>query len=548
MTEGSISGKMIRFAVPVFIGNLFQQLYNTADALIVGNFVGNDALAAVSATGNLVFLLISFFGGVSMGAGVVTSRYFGARDEKKMRLSIHTTVAFNLVVGLVLTAAGTTLTPWLLRLMGTPEDVMDLSVTYIRVFFAGSMGLVMYNSLCGIMRAVGDSRSPLVYLIISSALNVVLDLLFVAVFSLGVTGAALATILAQFISAILCAVKLLRTHDSHRIVIREIGFDREMTVLIVRYGLPTGLQNSVIAIANVVVQSNINAFGTMAVSGCGAYSKIEGFAFLPITSFQMALTTFVGQNLGAGEYDRAKKGARFGILCSIAAAELIGVAIYLSAPYLIGAFTKEPEAIAFGVRKAQICSVFFFLLAASHCLSAVLRGAGKASIPMLAMLIFWCVVRVAFIAVAMPYFRSIDVVNWVYPLTWLLSTIFLIVYYVRADWLHSFDKAYIQFVEKERTQYGDRSRGHRFCGYQGLPRGSVYPRRAQRRQRTVCARRRGAQCGGGYRQCGAASGFRQHGRRHRRGRRGGTQAAQSPGQHRLHRHHAGRHGPVAGRV
>ena len=223
MTEGSISGKMIRFAVPVFIGNLFQQLYNTADALIVGNFVGNDALAAVSATGNLVFLLISFFGGVSMGAGVVTSRYFGARDEKKMRLSIHTTVAFNLVVGLVLTAAGTTLTPWLLRLMGTPEDVMDLSVTYIRVFFAGSMGLVMYNSLCGIMRAVGDSRSPLVYLIISSALNVVLDLLFVAVFSLGVTGAALATILAQFISAILCAVKLLRTHDSHRIVIREIG-------------------------------------------------------------------------------------------------------------------------------------------------------------------------------------------------------------------------------------------------------------------------------------------------------------------------------------
>ena len=330
MTEGSISGKMIRFAVPVFIGNLFQQLYNTADALIVGNFVGNDALAAVSATGNLVFLLISFFGGVSMGAGVVTSRYFGARDEKKMRLSIHTTVAFNLVVGLVLTAAGTTLTPWLLRLMGTPGDVMDLSVTYIRVFFAGSMGLVMYNSLCGIMRAVGDSRSPLVYLIISSALNVVLDLLFVAVFSLGVTGAALATILAQFISAILCAVKLLRTHDSHRIVIREIGFDREMTVLIVRYGLPTGLQNSVIAIANVVVQSNINAFGTMAVSGCGAYSKIEGFAFLPITSFQMALTTFVGQNLGASEYDRAKKGARFGILCSIAAAELIGVAIYLS--------------------------------------------------------------------------------------------------------------------------------------------------------------------------------------------------------------------------
>ena len=440
MTEGSISGKMLRFALPVFIGNLFQQLYNIADALIVGNFVGNDALAAVSATGNLVFLLISFFAGVSMGAGVVISRYFGARDEEKMRLAIHTSVAFNLATGLALTVAGTTLTPWLLRLMGTPADVMALSVTYIRIFFAGSLGLVMYNSFCGIMRAVGDSKNPLVYLVISSLLNVTLDLLFVAGLKMGVMGAALATILAQFLSALLCLKKLLCTPESHRIALREIGFDREMTGLIVRYGLPTGLQNSVIAIANVVVQSNINAFGTMAVSGCGAYAKIEGFAFLPITSFQMALTTFVGQNLGAGEYDRARKGARFGIWCSIAAAELIGVAIYLSAPYLLGAFTAEPEAIAFGVQKAQICSVFFFLLAASHCLSAVLRGAGKASIPMLAMLIFWCVVRVAFIAVAMPHFRSINVVNWVYPLTWLLSTIFLIVYYVRADWLHSFEK------------------------------------------------------------------------------------------------------------
>lgn len=440
MTEGSISGKMLRFALPVFIGNLFQQLYNIADALIVGNFVGNDALAAVSATGNLVFLLISFFAGVSMGAGVVISRYFGARDEKKMHLAIHTSVAFNLATGLALTIAGTTLTPWLLRLMGTPADVMALSVTYIRIFFAGSLGLVMYNSFCGIMRAVGDSRNPLVYLVISSLLNVALDLLFVAGLKMGVTGAALATILAQFLSALLCLRKLMLTSESHRLVLREIGFDREMIGLIVRYGLPTGLQNSVIAIANVVVQSNINAFGTMAVSGCGAYSKIEGFAFLPITSFQMALTTFVGQNLGAGEYDRARKGARFGIWCSIAAAELIGIAIYLSAPHLLGAFTAEPEAIAYGVQKAHICSVFFFLLAASHCLSAVLRGAGKASIPMLAMLIFWCVVRVAFIAVAMPHFRSIDVVNWVYPLTWLLSTIFLIVYYVRADWLHSFER------------------------------------------------------------------------------------------------------------
>ena len=438
MTEGSISGKMIRFAAPVFIGNLFQQLYNVADALIVGNFVGNDALAAVSATGNLVFLLISFFVGVSIGAGVVISRYFGAREEEKMRLAIHTAVSFNLVTAALLTLAGTTLTPWLLRLMGTPEDVMELSVDYIRIFFAGSIGMVMYNSLCGIMRAVGDSRTPLYFLVISSLLNVVLDLFFVAVLSLSVVGAALATILSQLFSALLCAVRLMRTHDSHRLVLRELGFDREMLRLIVRYGLPTGMQNSVIAIANVVVQSHVNSFGTMAVAGCGAYSKIEGFAFLPITSFQMA--TFVGQNLGAREHDRARKGARFGILCSLVAAELVGMAIYFAAPYLLGAFTSEPEAIAFGVGRAKICSVFFFLLAASHCLSAVLRGAGKANIPMLAMLIFWCVVRVGFLSIAMPIRHSIDVVNWVYPLTWFLSTIFLIVYYFRADWIHSFEK------------------------------------------------------------------------------------------------------------
>ena len=214
-----------------------------------------------------------------------------------------------------------------------------------------------------------------------------------------------------------------------------------MMKLIVRYGLPSGLQNSVIAIANVVVQSNINVFGTMAVAGCGAYSKIEGFAFLPITSFTIAITTFVGQNLGAKEYERAKKGARFGILCSIAAAELIGVVIYFTAPKLIGFFTSEPEAIAYGVQKCRVCVLFFFLLALSHCLAAVLRGAGKAVIPMAAMLICWCLIRVSILEIAVPIYRSIAVVNWVYPITWCLSAIFLLVYYFRADWVHAFERS-----------------------------------------------------------------------------------------------------------
>ena len=230
------------------------------------------------------------------------------------------------------------------------------------------------------------------------------------------------------------------TEAEYGVELKKIRFHWPTLKLIVRYGLPSGIQNSVIAIANVVVQANINEFGTMAVAGCGAYSKVEGFAFLPITSFTISLTTFVGQNLGAKEYDRAKKGARFGLWCAIFSAELIGVLLYAAAPAVIGAFTREPEAIAFGVDKGRICSVFFCLLAASHGLAAVLRGAGKAVIPMISMLAFWCVIRVSFLHFMVPIYYSIDTVNWVYPLTWALSTVFLGIYYWRADWLHSFEK------------------------------------------------------------------------------------------------------------
>ncbi len=440
MTEGPIASQLVRFALPLFIGNLFQQLYNTADALIVGNLIGSEALAAVSATGTLVFLLVSFFGGIAAGAGVVIARYFGAREPGKVQSAIHTVLAFDLTTGLILTLLGTTLTPWLLRLMGTPADVMARSVLYIRIFFAGSLGLVLYNSCRGIMQALGDSAHPLYYLIFSSMTNVVLDVLFIAVFHMDVDGAALATILSQFLSVILCLRRLMRGDEETRVRLRKIGYDWEMIKLIVRYGLPSGLQNSVIALANVVVQANINAFGTMAVAGNGAYAKIEGFAFLPITAFTIALTTFVGQNLGAREFERAKKGARFGVGSAIVLAELIGVLIYLGAPWLIRAFTPEPEAIAYGVMKARTCALFYCLLAASHGLSSVLRGAGKAVIPMISMLSFWCVVRVTILHFAVPVYQSIAVVNWVYPITWALSTVFLFVYYVRADWLHSFER------------------------------------------------------------------------------------------------------------
>ena len=430
MTEGSIPDKIVRFAVPLFLGNLFQQLYNTADALIVGNLLGDRSLAAVTSTGTLVFLLVGFFAGIFMGAGVVISRYFGSRETEKMRKAVHNAILFALLSGTALTLIGTTLTPIILGWMGTPAEVMPQSVTYIRIYFAGSLGLSLYNACMGIMQAVGDSRHPLYYLIISSVTNVCLDLLFIGVFGMGVDGAALATILAQFLSAGLCLRRLFRTKEDHRLVLR----------LILRYGLPSGFQNSVIGFANVVVQSNINAFGELAMSGCGAYAKVEGFAFLPITSFTSAITTFVGQNLGAEEFDRAKKGARFGILCSLLIAEGIGVITYVFSPVFIGAFCDSQAAIAFGVDKAHICALFFCLLAATHCLSAVLRGAGRAMVPMVVMLSVWCVLRVSILWIAVPITQSINTVNWVYPITWSISTVVLLIYYHKSDWLHSFQR------------------------------------------------------------------------------------------------------------
>lgn len=309
MTEGPIAKQLVSFAIPLFLGFLFQQLYNTADALIVGNLLGNSALAAVTGTGTLIFLLVGFFGGISMGAGVVVSRFFGSREVEKMRAAIHTNIAFGMAAGVFLTVVGMLFTPQILQWMGTPEDVMPQSVSYIRTYFAGSIGLVMYNQCRGVMQAVGDSRHPLYYLIISSITNVVLDILLIAVFKMDVDGAALATIISQFVSVFLCMGRLMNPVSGEcQVKWREVRFDPEMTRMILSYGLPSGLQNSVIALANVVVQSNINSFGEMAMSGCGAYAKVEGFAFLPITSFTSAITTFVGQNLGRGRAEAHPAG------------------------------------------------------------------------------------------------------------------------------------------------------------------------------------------------------------------------------------------------
>lgn len=439
MTQGPIWKKITLFAFPLFLGNLFQQLYNTVDSLIVGNFLGSGPLAAVSSSGSLIFMLIGFLNGIAIGAGVVIARYFGAKDEKNMQVAIHTTVAFGLAASLLMTLLGVGLSPQILRWMGTPENVMADSVTYLQTYFWGSLGFVMYNIFVGILQAVGDSRHPLYYLITSSLVNIVLDLLFIGAFHAGVGGAALATVISQLVSAALCFSRLTRTRENYRLCLRKIRFHGKMLGQIIRFGLPSGLQNSVIAFANVIVQTNINFFGEMAMAGCGAYAKIEGFGFLPITSFSMALTTFISQNLGAREYDRAKKGAFFGITAAVVIAEAIGAVVFIFARPLIAAFDTTPQVVLLGVEKARTSALFFFLLAYSHAVSAVLRGAGRAAVPMTIMMVFWCVVRVTFLAVMVPLTHSIQVIYWVYPLTWALSSAAFLWYYKKAGWLHALD-------------------------------------------------------------------------------------------------------------
>ena len=440
MTEGSISRKIILFAIPLFLGNLFQQLYNTADSLIVGNYLGSNALAAVSSSGNLIFLMVGFINGIAMGAGVVIARYYGAKDRGNLEKAIHTTVAFGIAAGIALTVIGMLLAPKILVLMGTPKEVLPEYITYFRTYFAGSIGVIMYNIFVGILQSVGDSRHPLIYLIISSCINVVLDIFFISGLGMGVGAAALATAISQFISAFLCLIHLLRAKEEYRLQLNKIRFDSQMLWQIIQNGVPSGFQNSVIAIANVFVQTNINAFGKMAMAGCGSYSKIEGFAFLPVTCFTMALTTFVSQNLGAKQYDRAKKGARFGVLCSIIIAELIGVVIYTAAPVLIAAFNSEPDVVHYGVMQSRTIALFYFLLAFSHCIAAVLRGSGNASVPMIVMLCVWCLFRVSYITVTVHFIPDIRVIFWAYPLTWSISSVIFLALFLRGKWVYGFEK------------------------------------------------------------------------------------------------------------
>lgn len=424
MTVGSPWKLIAGFALPVLLSQIFQQLYNTADSLIVGRFLGDEALAAVSSSGPLIFLMTSFFEGLTLGAGVAISRYFGAGDDARVERS-HPRKYFR--------EPSERHFPHHLRRSADayhpsldghrPRGPAGRPISYFRYYFTGVLAVMLYNACKSVMNALGDSKRPLYYLLLSSAVNIALDILFIGGFGWGVWSAAVATVISQAISMILCLIQLSRKTAKYRLRLSHLRADREMIGLILRYGLPSGVQNSVIGLANVVVQTNINSFGKIAMAAYGTYSKLEGFAFLPITSFTMALTTYTSQNLGAQKYDRAKTGARFGIVSALLLAELIGIAMYLTMPQLASLFSRTPEVIALATRQARVITLFYCLLAYSHAVASVCRGAGKAFVPMLVMLAVWCVLRITYISLIMRYSHEIRFIYYAYPITWSISSV-----------------------------------------------------------------------------------------------------------------------------
>ena len=434
MIEGTIWKQLLLFSVPLLLGNLFQQMYNAVDSIVVGNYIGAQALAAVGSSAPVINLLVSLFMGVSVGAGVIISRYFGARNIQDLQDSIHTSLAFSILAGIIMTIVGILLSPLILQWIGTPQDVMLNSVLYLRIYFCGILSVLVYNMGSGILRAVGDSKNPLYFLIISSVTNIILDLLFVVVFKMEIAGVGWATMISQTISAILTVLLLLKTKQEYKVTIKKIRFHKERLLEIIRLGLPRGIQNGVVSFSNVIVQSNINAFGSVAMAGCGAYTKIDGFAILPVMSFSMALTTFTGQNMGANKLERVHKGAKTGILMSVATTVVISILLEIFGPQILSIFTDNNQVIHYGLYMLHILAPCYIFLAISHAFSGIIRGAGITTIPMIVMISCWCVLRMAWILTSVPIFHDIGVVFMGWPITWFASALWLFLYYKKGSW------------------------------------------------------------------------------------------------------------------
>lgn len=435
MTEGNIWKLLIIFSIPLILGNLLQQMYNTADSIIVGNFVGSNGLAAVGSGTALINLIIAFSQGAAVGAGVIVSQNLGARDKEKTKLAVHTAMCIAIILGVILSAIGVILSRDLLIWMKTPKSVLKDSVLYLQIYCGGLIFNVIYNMATGILNAAGNSKRPLIYLAIASVTNIILDLVFIKALKWGVKGAAIATDISQALSCVLAVGYLLRVNSDYKLIVKELKIHGNTAKQIIRVGLPTAIQNMVISFSNVLVQSSVNSYGATAMAGYAAYLKIDGFNILPVLSISMAVTTFTGQNVGAKKPDRIKKGMWTALIMGVVYTVIIGVVILLTSHTVLGLFTKDNEVITYGQLAMKYFCPFYFLLGILNILAGTVRGAGKGVPPMLILLFSMCIFRILWIKIALPFYSTIDGVFILYPISWFVGMVLMIIYTKFGKWL-----------------------------------------------------------------------------------------------------------------
>ena len=433
MTEGNITRHIISFALPLLIGNLFQQLYNTVDTWVVGNYVSNEAYSAVGTVGPIINMLIGFFLGLSSGAGVVISQYYGARQHDKVQETVHTAILMTMIIGVVFTAIGIVMIPLMLKLINMPATVIGEATTYLSIYFAGLLGLMLYNIGAGILRAVGDSQRPFYFLVVCAVLNTILDLVFVLVFDMGVAGVALATILSQAISAILILITLIRSDSCIHLDIRKLKIHFPMLRKIFKVGIPAALQMAITSFSNIFVQSYINFFGENCMSGWTTYAKVDQLLFLPMQSISLASTTFMGQNLGKNQVQRAKKGVAVSLLLAMVSTVVLMIPVLLFSPQIVAFFNDKPEVVEYGSMLLRWLSPFYILCCFNQIYSGALRGAGNTKAPMIIMLTSFVAFRQVYLFVMARLCNEIIPIAMSYPAGWLLCSLLTAIYYHKAQ-------------------------------------------------------------------------------------------------------------------
>ncbi len=429
MTQGNIWKHIILFSVPLLIGNFFQQLYNTVDSVIVGHYVSKQALAAVGSTAPVINTLVGFFMGMSTGAGVVISHYFGAQDQKNLHKSVHTTMLLTFLLGIAFTIIGVLMVPFMVRFMKTPEDVIAESTTYLRIYFLGIAGLMIYNMGSGILRAVGDSKRPLYFLCVTSVVNIILDIVFVVGFHMGIAGAAYATILAEIISSVMVLWVLTTTRDVYRMRWKDLRISKDILIRICKIGFPAGLQIAVTSFSNVFVQSYINRFGSACMAGWTSYSKVDQFVILPMQSLALSATTFVGQNLGAKNEKRANQGMKIALILALGVTILLSILLNVAATPLIRMFTAEEDVLYFGRIFLHFMSPFYVFACFNQIHAGALRGAGDANGPMVIMLTSFVLFRQCYLWITSHTVGGIYPVAFAYPAGWIVCSLIMFLYY-----------------------------------------------------------------------------------------------------------------------